>query len=94
MPNVPMPLVACASSGVAHITTPVMMQRAMIGALRFGSNEQTAALFDAIATVLALGFTTWLSTQQVMMVLGSGSVNAPMGPVAGINAPTPGHLVS
>ena len=32
------------------------------------------AMFDAIATVLALGFLMWLPMQMVMMVLGKGPI--------------------
>jgi hypothetical protein len=38
---------------------------------------------------------TWLSSQMVLNVMGSGAVASPVGgPVAGITLPTPGHLAA
>jgi hypothetical protein len=59
------------------------------------------ALFDALATVLALSFTLWLAAQQVSLVLGTGPIPTfapplvPAGPVvAGQTIAAPGHLLS
>jgi hypothetical protein len=64
-------------------------------------DKQHEALFDAIATVLALAFLMWLPMQQVMLVMGKGPCPAfappfvPVSPVvAGDNIAAPGHLMT
>ena len=42
-------------------------------------NPNYEAFFDAISTVLALSFITWLSTQMVIGLVGSGAVASPLG---------------
>jgi hypothetical protein len=106
MPNVPTPLIACPSAMIARITVPNMLQSEMENALDGGLKQKDKdkhfeALFDAIGTVLALAFLTWLPAQQVSLVLGQGPIPTfappfvPVGPVmGGNNIPTPGHLMS
>jgi hypothetical protein len=106
MPNVPMPLITCISSQMTQIITPKPMSDAMTNALpqKMRDDDVTkihVALFDAIATALALAFLIWLPSQQVMMVLGTGPIPTfappfvPVGPVVnGNNIPTPGHLAA
>ena len=100
MPNVPTPLVACASSKVAQIVTPGPMKSSMLSGLKgdFAFKDQFC---DALAFALALAFQMWLPTQMVMLVLGKGPVPTfappyvPVGPVVnGSVIPTPGHLLS
>ena len=56
---------------------------------RFG----TMAL--AIATAVSTSFNAWLSTQQVMMVIGTGPVPVAPGPVVGgTSLPGGGHLAA
>ncbi len=105
MPNVPTPLIACTSSRLSDITAPDTMKREMIGALDSelkdsDPDKQHEALFDAIATVLALAFLMWLPMQQVMLVLGKGPIPTfapplvPAGPVvSGDNIAVSGHLM-
>jgi hypothetical protein len=106
MPNIPTPLIACPSAMMARIVMPDGMKQEMINALDGGmkkddKDKHHEALFDAIATVLALAFLTWLPAQQVMLVLGKGSIPTfappfvPVGPViGGDNIAVPGHLMA
>lgn len=97
VPNIPMPLIACVSSGLTMITTAPPMAQAMKRNLHVerDNDAQIDALFDAIATTLSMAFMTWLPSQQVMMVLGAGSAAGfPVGPVVGLNQSTPGHLIT
>jgi hypothetical protein len=106
MPNVPTPLIACPSTKMTDITMPDSMKQEMISAFDGGlkqkdKDKQHEALFDAVATVLALAFLMWLPMQQVMLVLGKGPIPTfappyvPVGPViAGDNIAAPGHLMA
>lgn len=106
MPNVPVPLIACVSAKMTDIILPNTMKSEMISALGSGNknpdkDKQHEALFDAIATVLAMAFTMWLPSQQVMLVMGKGPIPTfappyvPVGPViGGDNIPVPGHLMA
>ena len=106
MPNIPMPLIACPSAMMSQITVPEMMKTEMVNAFDGGlkqkdPDKQHEALFDGVATVLALAFMMWLPMQQVMLVLGKGSIPTfappyvPVGPVVGGDViSTPGHLMT
>jgi hypothetical protein len=106
MPNVPTPLIACPSAMMARILVPNEMKTEMVNALDGGiknddKDKHHEALFEAIATVLALAFTTWLPMQQVNLVLGKGPIPTfappfvPVGPVmGGDNIAAPGHLIA
>jgi hypothetical protein len=106
MPNIPTPLIACVSAKMTDIVMPNTMKSEMISAFdsdlkQKDKEKQHEALFDAIATVLALSFMMWLPMQQVMLVLGKGPVPTyappfvPVGPVmGGDNIATPGHLMA
>ncbi len=103
-PNVPMPLAACISAAMTSMILPGGMRDAMVDALDGGlkdkdPDKQHKALFDAIATVISVGFVAWLPAQQVIGVLGKGPIPSfappyvPVGPVLmGDNIATPGHL--
>jgi hypothetical protein len=106
MPNVPTPLIACPSAMMTRILVPDELKKEMVNALDGGLKDKDKdkhyeALFDAIATVLALAFTTWLPAQQVMLVMGKGPIPTfappfvPVGPVmGGDNIAVPGHLMA
>jgi hypothetical protein len=106
MPNVPTPLIACISAKMSDIVTPNSMKSEMISAFDGGlkdkdKDKQHEALFEAIATVLAMAFLMWLPQQQVMLVLGKGPIPTfappfvPVGPViGGDNIAVPGHLMA
>lgn len=106
MPNIPTPLIACPSAMMTRIVMPDGMKQEMISALDGGiknddKDKHHEALFDAIATVLALAFMMWLPQQQVMLVLGKGQIPTfappfvPVGPVlGGDNIAAPGHLMT
>jgi len=106
MPNIPTPLIACPSAMMTKIIMPNDMKSEMTNALDGGlkqkdPDKQHEALFDAIATVLALAFLMWLPQQQVMLVLGKGPIPTfappfvPVGPVLnGDNLQVPGHLLA
>jgi hypothetical protein len=97
-PCVPQKLIACVSANMSTLCTPTMLKQAMVA--RFPPNAKIDnpsydAFFEALATVVALGFLMWLSNQSVMGLTGSGAVASPLGgPVAGITLPTPGHLAT
>jgi len=79
MPNVPVPLISCVSSGVMSITNPMMLAQAMESKLSPSVKAQDRdgqykALFDAIATSLSTALTLWLSSQMVQLVLGTGPI--------------------
>jgi hypothetical protein len=106
MPNIPVPLIACPSAMMTSIIMPSTMKQNMIDALdgdlkNKDKDKQHEALFEAIATVLALAFLMWLPQQMVMLMLGKGPIPTfappyvPVGPVMGgdiISAP--GHLMA
>lgn len=104
MPNIPMPLIACPSAGMAKMMVPTQLRDAMINKLDGGikkkdKDKQHVALFEAIATAVSLAFIMWLPQQQVMNVMGKGPIPTfappvvPVGPVVGGDTlPTPGHL--
>jgi hypothetical protein len=106
MPNIPVPLIACISAKMTDIVMPDTMKSEMVSALDGGlkdkdKDKQHEALFDAIATVLALAFLMWLPQQMVMLVLGKGPIPTfappfvPVGPVVGgDNIAAPGHLMA
>ncbi len=97
MPNVPFPLMACVSANVSDIMSPPILSGYMMQAMRpdLQRGMFPQAIFDAIATTVCLAFTTWLSSQMVLNVLGAGAVASPTGgPVAGMTLPTPGHLAT
>jgi hypothetical protein len=91
---------------MTSIVMPDSMKRKMVNALDGGVKDKDKdkhyeALFDAIATVLALAFMMWLPQQQVMLVLGKGPIPTfappfvPVGPVmGGDNIAVPGHLMA
>ncbi|MGM0576510.1 MAG: hypothetical protein ACQEXJ_12345 [Myxococcota bacterium] len=100
MPNVPMPLIACPSAGMAK-----MMPNALKSAMEQGYNlddpdDQFGALAQAIAVAVSASFMAWLPMQQVMLVMGQGPIPTfappfvPVGPVVnGQNLPGM-HLMS
>lgn len=106
MPNVPTPLITCPSAQMAAITVPQQLKSAMVNALAQSIKDedhdrQYDSCFEAIATVLSLGFLTWLPSQQVMLVMGKGPIPTfappyvPVGPVVmGDNIAAPGHLMA
>ena len=106
MPNVPTPVISCTSALVQRITEPTMLAMEMARALdatvkQSDHDGHHRALFDAVGSVLAVGFATWLAGQQVLNVMSQGPVPsfapplAPVGPVVGgANIPTPGHLAA
>lgn len=105
-PNVPTPLIACVSAMVTSIVAPMPMKQAMCDALDSelkdkDTDKHFEALYEAIATVLTMAFTTWLPAQQVMNVLGTGPIPTfappfvPCGPVVGGSViPAPGVLAA
>ena len=106
MPNIPVPLIMCPSAKITDIVMPDSMKNEMVNALDSGlkdkdSDKQHVALFDGIATVLALSFLMWLPQQMVMLVLGKGPIPTfappfvPVGPVLGGDViSVPGHLMA
>lgn len=102
IPNVPTPLIACPSPGIAKMT-PTMLRDAMIDKLDGGvkdndSDKQHEALFMAIGTGICVAFMPWLAMQMCMNIMGKGPVPSyappyvPVGPVvAGDNLAVPGH---
>lgn len=74
-PNVPMPLIACASSGMSEITNPSRLASECTNQL--SSQQRTpeaVSLINTVATSLSIFFLSWLGKQQVTLVLGTGPV--------------------
>ena len=102
MPNVTWPLIACPATGLADITVPDKLKKAMIdafpGSLKDKSNDKVyETVFEAIATAASVGFLIWVSTQMVNLVMGTGNIPTfappwvPVGPVVnGQNIPSGG----
>ncbi len=105
MPNVAWPLIACPSTGMADITVPEKLKKAMLKEFDDGVAEKChdkihETIFEAIATALAPGFLIWVSSQMVNLVMGTGQIPTfappvvPVGPVVnGQNIPAPGNLM-
>jgi hypothetical protein len=106
MPNIPMPLITSPSGMMGDVITSMSMKSAMIDALdgdlkNKDKDKQHEALFDAIATVVSLGFTMWIPMQIKSLIMGKGPVPTfappfvPLGPVvAGDNLALPGHMMA
>jgi len=102
MPNVPTPLIACPSSQQAKLMVASELARALKDSLPAAARTPlTEGLMDNLAACLALGFTMWLPSQQVMLVMGKGPVPSyappyvPVGPVvSGDIIAVAGHLVN
>jgi len=102
MPNVTTPLMACPSSGMTELTVAKKIQDAIIKEFKNGLKDKSndslyKTIFGAIADSLSVGFMTWLSTQVVNLVMGTGQIPTfappvvPVGPVVnGQNIPTMG----
>jgi hypothetical protein len=101
-PNVPTPLLALVSAKVSMIMVPGNLKSAMYEALPDSLQEpRVEQVMEGLSTVLAMAFTTWLPSAQVMLVMGKGPVPSfappyvPVGPVvAGDNIAAPGHLAA
>lgn len=101
-PSVPHPLIACVSGLTARLVSPLELRRELKDALPAAARTPaTEALMDNLAACLSLGFSTWLPSQTVGMVMGKGPVPnfsppfVPVGPVVGGSIiPAPGHLLA
>jgi hypothetical protein len=100
MPNVPTPLIACPSPMMSEMT-PNQLKSGFVNKLGDSKAQHHEILFDALGKGIGAVFTTWLPQQQVMNVMGKGSIPTfappyvPVGPVvAGDNLPIPGHLAA
>jgi len=101
MPNVPFPLIACPSSGLAKMT-PTMLKQAMCDNFSLDDpDDQFGALAQSIGAAVSAAFLAWLPMQMIMNVLGKGPIPTfappwvPVGPVlAGDNIAMPGHLAT
>lgn len=80
-PNVPIPVAAGRSGGEALMTAGAL-GRSMASVL--GGGNHSGALFRSIAGALASTFTSWTSSTQIVLVLGSGGVPGPTGVIGGI----------
>ncbi len=99
MANVPTPLAACPSAGLAALSAPALAAR--LREKLQGKLDHPAALADAMAAMIAPAFLTWLGAQMVTQVFGHGPVpgfappHAPVGPVVGGEVmPNPGCLAT
>ncbi len=102
MPNVTTPLMACPSVKMHQLTVANHIKSAIIqdfkDSLKDKSNDSVyKTVFGAIAQSLSVGFTMWLATQTVSLVMGTGQIPTfappwvPVGPVInGQNIPTMG----
>jgi len=102
MPNVPSPAIALVSTGVYRIMSQAQLKQAMWNAMPAALKKPPVdAYLDSIAMSLSVYFSTWLTSQQVMQVLGKGPVPTfappyvPVGPVVnGEIISTPGHFIA
>jgi len=102
MPNIPMPLIVCVSQNMNKLMSPTQMENAITARLPADMRTPEASLFlYPLSVNVANAFTTWLCSQQVMMVMGMGPVptyNPPYVPVGavvnGYVIPSPGHLAA
>ena len=102
MPNIPAMLTMCPSTGMADITVSKKIQKAILDEfdsdLKDGCQEKIhETIFMAIAEVLSTGFSIWVSTQTISLVMGTGQIPTfappavPAGPVVnGQNIPSGG----
>jgi len=99
-PNIPMPLMVCVSQNFDKLASPMQMDNQIKAHL---PQDFRIAEMDAFTYTLAAHlvnyFLSWLSSQNVMMVMGMGPVptfNPPYVPVGsvvnGYVIPSPGHL--
>lgn len=101
-PNIPMPLMTCISQNFSKLASPTQIETSIKSLL---PNEMRIAEMDMFIYTLSAHLTnyfiSWLSTQNVMMVMGMGPVptfNPPYVPVGsvvnGYIIPSPGHLAA
>jgi hypothetical protein len=100
MPNVPTPLIACPSGGLARLGHASLKQE-MIAALPAALKAPLEGCVGQLAQSLAQFFTMWLPMQMVTQVLGQGPIPSfappyvPVGPVLnGSIISAPGHLMA
>jgi hypothetical protein len=101
-PNIPMPLQICVSVNQSKLMSPSQVETALKSNLpsTFLLAEMDIFLYTT-AVYLSNYFTTWLISQNVMMVMGMGPVPTysppyvPVGSVVnGYVIPSPGHLAA
>jgi hypothetical protein len=93
MPNVPMPLITCASTGASQLTAPALEAAMRAGYSLEDPDDRFGAIAKSISTAVSTSINAWLATQQVMMVMGTGPVFTIPGPVVGgVTLPGGGHL--
>jgi len=99
-PNIPMPLMVCVSQNFAKLASPTQIDNQIKAHLPqdFRIAEMDAFTYTLSAHLVNY-FLSWLSSQNVMMVMGMGPVptfNPPYVPVGsvvnGYVIPSPGHL--
>ena len=74
-PNVPVPLIACTSRGILEITCSSRLASECTNQL--SSQQRTpeaVSLINTVASSLSIFFLSWLSKQQVTLVMGAGPV--------------------
>lgn len=102
VPNIPMPLMVCVSQNFSKLASPSQLENQIKAQL---PNEFRIAEMDmfvyTVAVYLTNYFISWLTSQNVMMVMGMGPVptfNPPYVPVGsvvnGYVIPSPGHLAA
>jgi hypothetical protein len=99
-PNIPMPLMVCVSQNFSKLASPVQIENQIKAHLPNDYQIAEMDMFIYTVTVhLTNYFVSWLSSQNVMMVMGMGPVptfNPPYVPVGavvnGYVIPSPGHL--
>ncbi len=102
MPNVPMPLITCISDNLTAITVGNTLKNTITQGLP--APQQTSQIIEFVgrfSDAVAMGFSNWLPSSQVMLVLGKGPVPTfappyvPVGPVLGGDIiAAPGHLLA
>ena len=99
-PNIPMPLMVCVSQNFSKLASPSQLELSINSGLPESLRTAEANTFIYMLSVhLVNYFISWLTAQNVMMVMGMGPVPTfnppyvPVGPVVnGAVIPSPGHL--
>lgn len=101
-PNIPMPLMVCVSQNFNKLATPSQIETVIKAHLPGEFNIAEMDMFVYVVSVYLVNyFVSWMSAQNVMMVMGMGPVPSfnppyvPVGPVVnGYVIPSPGHLAA
>lgn len=101
-PNMPMPLIVCASYCMTNITGSTNLKQVILEKLSAVERTEVVDTFiEDVSVVISSGFSLWIAAAMVQLVMGYGPVPTfappyvPVGPVInGSVIPAPGHLMT